>query len=469
MHRHYLFLLGLLYVCSVFAQPSITLESFRTGLDKPVSIKHANDDRLFVVEQDGRIQILNSDGALNSSPFLNIESIVGNVGSIGDERGLLSVAFHPNYAANGFFYVNYINNSGNTVISRFSVSSADPDLANSNSEQVLLTITQPFSNHNGGDLAFGPDGYLYISSGDGGSSGDPGDRAQNLTTLLGKILRLDVDNTSNGNNYAIPVGNPFIGNSNALDEIWSYGHRNTWKFSFDRQTGDLWSADVGQGSFEEINKVSAAASGLNYGWRCYEGNEIFNITDCPDANTLTFPVAVYAQAGTSRCSVTGGYRYRGSLYPGFSGLYFFADYCSNEIGILEENGAIWDLSFSQVFAGNNWVTFGEDVAGELYIAGISSGTIYKIVDVNLGIDTFGMFNFTMYPNPAKEELNFDFKELSIPVTIAIYDIRGKLLRRFKGVDENLVSIPIKNFAKGLYLVKVSDLDGNKINKKLIVN
>ncbi len=464
MTRYYFFLLGLFYVLGVLAQPNISIVPFGVGLNKPVNIKHAGDERLFVVEQDGFIQILNADGTVNTAPFLNIVSIVQS----GGERGLLGLAFHPNYINNGFFYINYTNNTGDTVVSRFSVSNSNENLADSNSELILLTIPQPFSNHNGGDLAFGADGYLYISSGDGGSGGDPGNRAQNLNLLLGKILRIDVDNTSNGNNYAIPSSNPFIGDQNALDEIWAYGLRNPWRFSFDKQNGDMWIADVGQDAFEEINRVISTASGVNYGWRCYEGNSVFNSAGCPDDNTLTFPVAEYSHSN-NRCSITGGYRYRGSSFPSYDGLYFFADFCSNEIGVLEQNGSNWNITYSEVFSGNGWATFGEDISGELYIAGVSSGTVYMIVDNNLSVESFNNFSFNMYPNPAKDKLKFDFKEFSFPVTISIYDIQGKLIRNDKDISNNLVSIPIKYFAKGLYLVRVSDVNGNKANNKLIVN
>ncbi|MCK0109159.1 PQQ-dependent sugar dehydrogenase [Flavobacteriaceae bacterium S0825] len=371
---------------------TIDIQSFATGLDMPVNIKNAGDDRLFVVEQRGYIRIVNTNGSVNATPFLDINNLVIDISGGGDERGLLGLAFHPNYSNNGFFYVNYINNNGDTVVSRFEVSISDANIANSSSELPLLNIAQPYSNHNGGDMAFGPDGYLYIASGDGGAGGDPENRAQNLSTLLGKMIRIDVNNTANGNNYAIPSDNPFYndGDVNTLDEIWAYGLRNPWKFSFDSQTGDIWIADVGQGEYEEINMAAPTAAGLNYGWRCYEGNNTFNDTGCPDASTLTFPVGEYSHSnsGNFKCSITGGYRYRGSQFPNFSGLYFFADYCSDEIGFLQNSGSSWNMSFSDQFNGNRWVAFGEDINGELYIAGLNSGTIYRIIDTDTSNSTW---------------------------------------------------------------------------------
>jgi len=371
---------------------TIDIQSFATGLDMPVNIKNAGDDRLFVVEQRGYIRIVNTNGSVNATPFLDINNLVIDISGGGDERGLLGLAFHPNYSNNGFFYVNYINNNGDTVVSRFEVSISDANIANSSSELPLLNIAQPYSNHNGGDMAFGPDGYLYIASGDGGAGGDPENRAQNLSTLLGKMIRIDVNNTANGNNYAIPSDNPFYndGDVNTLDEIWAYGLRNPWKFSFDSQTGDVWIADVGQGEYEEINMAAPTAAGLNYGWRCYEGNNTFNDTGCPDASTLTFPVGEYSHSnsGNFKCSITGGYRYRGSQFPNFSGLYFFADYCSDEIGFLQNSGSSWNMSFSDQFNGNRWVAFGEDINGELYIAGLNSGTIYRIIDTDTSTSTW---------------------------------------------------------------------------------
>ncbi len=463
----YSVLVFVFFFCSFSYAQDIELQVFATGFTNPINIKNAGDDRLFVVEQSGLIQIINSDGSRNNAPFLNINPIVINGGG---ERGLLGLAFHPNYSSNGYFYVNYINNSGNTVISRFSRSATDPNLADNTTELQLLTYDQPFSNHNGGDMAFGPDGYLYISSGDGGSGGDPGDRAQSLTTLLGKMLRIDVDGTSNGN-YGIPADNPFVGNSAALDEIWAYGLRNPWKFSFDRTTNDLWIADVGQNIREEINMVASTVAGANYGWRCYEGNSVFNQNGlCPAMNTMTFPVAQYTHNndGLAKCSITGGYRYRGTAQPNLVGLYFFADYCSDEIGILEQSGNNWNMTFTAPFTGNGWTTFGEDINGEIYITGLGSDTVYKIVQANLSVDENNMFNLKLFPNPTKNQITIDASNSSIAIqSVTIFDVQGKLISSNSNFDTPLINISTKNFTSGLYFVQITNVEGYSTIKKLI--
>ena len=303
-----------LYVAASWGAVAIKAEPVITGLSSPVGITHAGDGsgRLFIVLQGGRIVIFDGVKIL-SSPFLDITSVV----SSGGERGLLGLAFHPNYVGNGSFYVNYTNTAGDTVIARYSVS-ANPNQADPTSADILLTIPQPFSNHNGGQLHFGPDGYLYIGIGDGGSGGDPQNNGQDLGTLLGKILRIDVDK---GPPYAIPPDNPFFGpGDGALDEIWAWGLRNPWRFSFDRLTGDMFIGDVGQNSWEEVDfQPASSAGGENYGWRLMEGNSCYNpATNCNDS-TLTLPILVYDH--TVGCSVTGGYRYRGSKNPALDGFY----------------------------------------------------------------------------------------------------------------------------------------------------
>jgi len=462
----FIFILSSVYI---HAQ-DIDIETFATGFNNPISIKHAGDDRLFIVEQAGVIKIVNSNGTTNATPFLDINSIVINGGG---ERGLLGLAFHPNYVSNGYFYVNYINNSGNTVISRFSRSTGNPNTADSTSELQILTYTQPYGNHNGGDIAFGPDGFLYIASGDGGSGGDPGDRAQSLTTLLGKLLRIDIDNTSGGNNYAIPADNPFAGSTSAMPEIWAYGLRNPWKFSFDRNTGDLWIADVGQNVREEINMVPSTLAGANYGWRCYEGNSVYNTSgNCPETSTLTFPVAQYTHNGNGlfKCSITGGYRYRGTAQPTLAGLYFFADYCSNEIGILEESGANWNMSFVGPFNGNGWTTFGEGNNGEIYIAGNSSDTVYRIIDSNLGVDENDLFALKLYPNPTEDLLTIDATNSSTAIqSIEIYSIQGKLVSTTTDFGSPRIDISTSHLTSGMYFVEITNAEGNSVLKKLIKN
>ncbi|HLT54073.1 MAG TPA: PQQ-dependent sugar dehydrogenase [Flavobacteriaceae bacterium] len=454
----------LLASCLIFSQPDINITAFGPAFESPIAIKHAGDTRLFIVEQDGYIQILNQNGSANPQPFLDIDALVTNGGG---ERGLLGLAFHPNYATNGYFYVNYINNSGNTVISRFSRSTADADLANPSSELVLLTITQPYTNHNGGDMAFGQDGYLYIAMGDGGSGGDPDNYGQNLNSLLGKMLRIDVNS---GSPYSIPADNPFLndGNPNTLPEIWAYGLRNPWKFSFDSDTGDMWIGDVGQGQYEEINMVGPTAAGINYGWRCYEGNHVYNSSGCPAMNTLTFPVGEYSHnsSGAFKCSITGGYRYRGSMFSNFDGLYFFADYCSNEIGYLEYDGTDWNMTLTGPFGGNNWSSFGEDVNGELYIAGISSGHVYKIVDDNLSVGENPLQVFSMYPNPANDAIHFTFTDGNSLKAISLFNMAGQRVK-YHETQLATADISVKELNKGIYFVEC-ETDNAKFVKKLAV-
>lgn len=447
--------------CILFSQ-DVNTEIFATGFNRPVDIKHANDSRLFVVEQDGIIKILNSDGSVNPISFLDISSLVTTVDF---EQGLLGLAFHPNYNTNGYFYVNYTNTSGNTVVSRFTVSATNPDIADATSEVILLTVNQPFDNHNGGCLTIGPDNHLYVAIGDGGSGGDPGNRAQNLMTLLGKVLRLDITSTTT---VSIPSDNPFVGDVNALDEIWAYGLRNPWKMSFDRDTNELWIADVGQNSKEEINMVASTASGLNYGWRCYEGNSTFNTSGCPSSSTMTFPVSEYNYGGSPfRCSITGGYRYRGTQYPDFQGLYFFADYCTSEIGTLAFDGSSWNMTMNGPFSGN-FVSFGEDVSGELYVAGITNGTIYKIVDTTLSVAENTLDKtITIYPNPTENSFFVKHNPNQEVKSVAIYTINGQLMQT--QLINTSKEINISTLKSGMYIVAVTYNETSTTYNKLIVN
>lgn len=444
----------------VLAQ-DVSIELFKSGFSDPLSLQNANDDRLFIVEQGGTIKIIQADGTVNVTPFINISGQISN----GNEQGLLGLAFHPNYANNGYFYVNYTKPNGATQISRYSVDPTNADVADSNSEFPILGYSQPDSNHNGGNLVFGPDGYLYISSGDGGGSGDPTDKGQDLNVLLGKILRIDVDTPSGGNNYGIPADNPFIGNPNARDEIWAYGLRNPWRFSFDFTDNNIWIADVGQTNIEEINRASINEAGLNYGWRCYEGSQPFNLQDCPAQSELTFPLAEYNHAN-GNCSITGGYVYRGSKYSDIAGFYFFADYCSGLIGAVDSAGNIMEHgNFSA-----RWVSFGEDINKELYILDINAGDIYKIKGGQIvGTEDLSIENsINMYPNPASGNVIFSLKNDDMLQNIQIFDIRGRLVSSEENISSNEKTISIETLNSGIYFAKITSEKGLTAVKKLIV-
>lgn len=358
------------------AQPVITLETFADGFSSPVDIVHCGDDRLFIVERAGTIRIVEPDGTVLPDNFLDIS---GQVESGYQEQGLLGLAFHPDYDINGYFYVNYIDNDGNTVVSRFSVSPGDPNAADPSSELVMLNVDQPFVNHNGGCVKFGADGYLYIGLGDGGSAGDPGDRAQNPELRLGKMLRIDVDGALP---FAIPADNPYAAATDTLPEIWALGLRNPWRFSFDQLTGNMWLADVGQNLWEELNMEPAGEGGHNYGWRCYEGFAAFNMAGCDgDSASYTFPVLDYPHNFTTGgFSITGGFVYRGDDYPAMQGYYLCADYVSgNWWWVDADGGAPWSYARMDDVQTDISV-FGEDAHGELYCANLETGEIYRIGD-----------------------------------------------------------------------------------------
>jgi glucose/arabinose dehydrogenase len=337
-----------------------------SGLERPVGLAHAGDgsERLFVIEQAGTIRVI-QEGTVLPDPFLNIRDRVGSQGS---EQGLLGLAFHPDYTGNGYFYVNYTDMNGDTVIARFQVSGDGANRADTDSEARLLHIPQPYANHNGGVVAFGPDGYLYLGLGDGGSAGDPFGNAQSLNSLLGKILRLDVDG---GEPYAIPPDNPFAAGG-GLPEIWAYGLRNPWRFAFDRQTGDLYIGDVGQNQWEEIDFLPAGSPpGANFGWDYLEGTHPYEGSPPAGANQID-PISEYPHR--LGCSVTGGHVYRG-LLEAWNGVYLCGDYCSGHIwGLVRDGAGAWqvDLLFEAV---GQIASFGEDEAGELYLVD-HSGTIY---------------------------------------------------------------------------------------------
>lgn len=361
MHR--LALAVLFLVVPIATAQNLALREVISGLSQPLGLVNAGDSRLFVVQQGGKIMIWNGTRVL-STPFLDVTGLISCCG----ERGLLGLAFDPHYAQNGFFFIDYTQTNGNIAIARYHVSS-NTDVADASSGIVLLTITHTqFSNHNGGQLQFGPDGYLYVGVGDGGSGGDPNNNAQNRSALLGKLLRLDVSTIP----VAIPASNPF-GNL-----VWAYGLRNPWRFSFDRETGDLWIADVGQDAFEEIDFQSRTSiGGENYGWRRMEGFHCFNpASNCADAS-FTAPVVEYSHADGS-CSVTGGYRYRGKFIR-MRGIYFYADYCTGVIWAAEQqpNGS-W-VGTRRLSTNLKIRSFGEDMYGEMYVVA-ENGSVYQLID-----------------------------------------------------------------------------------------
>jgi len=379
---------GLLSQAPAPAQ-TLTKQLVANGLSGAAFVTSPPGDtsRLFVMRLNGQITLI-KNGVVQATPFLNLGAGGLNIITTGGERGLLGLAFHPDYANNGHFYVDYTNLQGNTVVARYTVS-ANPDVADSSSGTVVIgPINQPQSNHNGGCLQFGPDGKLYIAMGDGGGANDSGGghvtggNAQSGVNLLGKILRLDVDLPF----PHIPADNPFVGNPNVLDEIWHLGMRNPWRFSFDRDTGDMYIGDVGQDAREEIDFQPAGAGGLNYGWRCMEGFNCTGLSGCTcNAPALTLPIHDYAH--TPGCvSVTGGYVYRGCEILGLNGTYLFADYCKVQVWSLEYDGVtvsnFTDRTAEVIGTGgpiSSIASFGEDAAGELYLCDASGGRVYKIV------------------------------------------------------------------------------------------
>jgi glucose/arabinose dehydrogenase len=366
--------LGAVRASAAASWPVITLAPFVSGLAAPVAIANAGDgsNRLFVVEQAGRVRLIQG-GVLQATPFLDISTKVSCCG----ERGLLGLAFPPGYAAKGTFYVFYTDPDGAITLARYRVG-ASPDVADPNSGQVLLSVAHARTNHNGGQLAFGPgDGYLYAGLGDGGGGGDPDGNGQNTNTLLGKILRLDVG--SGATPYAIPAGNPFA-SGGGRPEIWAHGLRNPWRFSFDRQAGDLYIADVGQGGWEEVDyQQGGAAGGANYGWNIMEGMHCYNAATC-NPTGLTLPVTEYDHS--LGCAIIGGYVYRGSAQPALTGLYFYADECQGRVWGLQQSGGGWQ-SRPLLQAAINPSTFGEDEAGEIYLADYYGGTLYRVAGLPL--------------------------------------------------------------------------------------
>jgi glucose/arabinose dehydrogenase len=349
----------------------VRLETVASGLDFPLDVAAARSDasRLYAAEKTGRIRVLR-DGALLTAPFLDLSALVSG----GEEQGLLGLAFHPSYPADPRFFVNYTNLAGDTRVVSYRVS-ANPDVADPSSAVTILAVDQPFANHNGGALAFGPDGFFYVALGDGGGANDPLGNGQSLATLLGKLLRLDVSTAP----YAVPAGNPFVGVTGARPEIWAFGLRNPYRFSFDRSTGDLLIADVGQAAREEIDFAPrSSAGGENYGWARTEGTLCLGGGSGCDTSGITFPIAEYPT--DDGCAVTGGYVYRGSALPALRGHYFYGDFCAGFVRSLRVSGgsAVDEREWPELAPDGQITSFGEDAGGELYVV-VADGRLLRFV------------------------------------------------------------------------------------------
>jgi glucose/arabinose dehydrogenase len=394
-------LLGAMLIAGVANAQTIQVEDFAEGFNQPVDMAIAPgvNDRVFVVERPGMIHMLKLDGQKINAPFLNIQDLVLDTFL---EQGLLSLAFDPGYATNGYFYVSYNDTTGDMRVSRFQVNMHNRNKAKKNTEKLIISWDKPFPNHNGGQLKFGPDGYLYISTGDGGSAGDPFNNAQNMSKLQGKILRIDVHS---GDPYAVPATNPFVNTAGALPEIWDLGLRNPWRMSFDRLTGDLWIGDAGQDMWEEVNYEPAGQGGKNYGWRCYEGMHPY--TECnPTVLPLTMPVHEYPHSTdtTLPCSgaVVNGYVYRGTQSAWMYGKEFHADFCTGQVHALWNEGGAWQHAVVYYGEPMEYSAFGEDQAGELYLLDMMGGEIYKIEGpegARFAANDVAANNFALYPNP----------------------------------------------------------------------
>ncbi len=414
------------------AQLEIEVAFANLQFTRPVDLQHAGDgsDRLFVVEQAGVIQVFANDPSVASaSVFLDIEE--DRVDDRDDEEGLLGLAFHPDFANNGFFYVDYTaSNPSRTVIARYQVDPNDPNRADRDSEVIVLETGQPAGNHNGGQIAFGPDGFLYIALGDGGGGGDTFGNGQNPSTLLGSILRIDVDNPSNDRNYGIPADNPFVGNTQGFqEEIYAYGLRNPWRFSFDPETGRLWTGDVGQRSFEEIDIVE---NGGNYGWNTMEGLHCFSPSSGCNQSGLELPVVEYGRSEGR--SVTGGYVYRGPGVPELIGQYIYGDYLSGRIWALEYDGQQLVQNVELLDTSLLIASFGVDENNELYICAFD-GRIHRFVptvSTNTGeaaVPEAPVRLHPNHPNPFHDATTIAYTlDRAAPVDLAVYDVQGRRVR-----------------------------------------
>ncbi len=467
----------LISTCKELRPTSFSLEEAFPYLkfSNPVDLQSPRDgtNRLFVVEQQGRIIVFERNrNTTTKKTFLDITDRV----AWGGEMGLLGLAFHPQFSSNGYFYVNYTaNNPRRTVISRFKVSQLNPDSADKNSELILLTFLQPYSNHNGGCIAFGSDGYLYIATGDGGSAGDPQNNSQRLDNLLGKILRIDVNNPVTPLNYGIPVDNPFVDSLNPVikKEIFAYGLRNPWRFSFDSLTNKIWCADVGQYDWEEINLIQ---KGGNYGWRCYEGNHPYNLSGC-NGNYI-FPIFEYSHI--EGISITGGYVYRGSEFPELNGKYIYGDFGSKKIWALEYDGSSTPTNTLIASSPQAISSFGLDEQNEIYVVGYE-GRIYKfkkLTNVKSNLmnrkETIQIGN--IYPNPAHDntKIRYNISDnfyRTYKIILRVFNLIGeKIFEKSytkSGNGEFEIQLELNEFNNGIYFAELRINNNSKYLKFLV--
>lgn len=446
-----------------FAQPNITLNPvINSGLSAPMQFVNAGDGskRVFIVQKGGSVRVYDS-----TFQFLSTFVTVPNISSSG-EQGLLSLAFHPDYKNNGFFFAYYTNSAGNLEISRYRVSASDANLADANSRVIVTTIPHPtYSNHNGGELHFGKDGFLYLSTGDGGGGGDPFANAQNSTTLLGKILRFNVNTALTPPYYTIPMGNPF-GN-----EVFALGLRNPYRWSFDRLTGDMWIGDVGQDAWEEINFRSAnALLGANYGWRCYEGNASYNSNNCGPIANYVFPAHAYP-AQNPAASITGGVVYRGTAYPNLQGCYFAADFYSGTFYKIIPNGASgWTIGTQNLSSNTGIVDFGETENGEVYAISNTRNTVYRLAPVGTTSSrdlAQGKLLASIYPTLITDRVvQIQLHTASRQQHFELVDMNGRQVYKTTLTNQvGILKIPLHpNLSTGMYVAKISSSEGLSVQK-----
>jgi glucose/arabinose dehydrogenase len=464
--------LSLLFLTNLNAQFTFEDAFPNISLTDPVGLQNSSDgtNRIFVVERGGRIKVFpNSQNAQTTKTFLDITDRI----SAGGERGLLGLAFHPDYETNGYFYVNYtVPNPLRTRISRFSLSSTNPDSANKNSELIILTFSQPAGNHNGGWIGFGPnDGYLYINTGDGGGAGDTQNNAQNITNLLGAVLRIDVDNQAMGLEYAIPPDNPFVDSTgNVKKEIYAWGLRNPWRSSFDPITSWLWCGDVGQNAWEEIDIIE---KGKNYGWRCYEGNHPFNTSGCGPQSNYVFPIWEYAWS--PGYSITGGYVYRGPNVPELTGKYIYADYGSDRIWALDYDGINPATNEFLLTATGSPTSFGVDEGNELYLVTFNPNKIYRFTPTVSGVDDLSInqeYNLKQnFPNPFNPATSIRFSIADFGfTTLKVYDVLGNelatLVNEQKPAGTYSITFDASELPSGIYFYTLKA--GNYLSSKKMI-